>query len=89
MSRCEAELCPNWSGDGDVCPCAVFGLERPAVEEPDPCRACGGPGDRNWFDRSICQDPCGDMHTRCEACGAALDGCPHETAGAPNQGGAE
>lgn len=29
--RCEAELCPNWSGDGDVCPCAVFGLERPVL----------------------------------------------------------
>lgn len=29
--RCEAELCPNWAGDGDVCPCAVFGLERPVV----------------------------------------------------------
>lgn len=30
------ESCPNWSGDGDVCPCAVFGLERPK----GPCMAC-------------------------------------------------
>lgn len=30
-ARCEAELCPNWSGDGDVCPCAVFDLPRPAA----------------------------------------------------------
>jgi hypothetical protein len=21
------ELCTHWSGDGDVCPCAVFGME--------------------------------------------------------------
>lgn len=25
-TRCEMELCPHWSGDGNVCPCAVFGL---------------------------------------------------------------
>lgn len=32
MPRCEQEMCPNWSGDGNVCPCAVFDLERP---DPD------------------------------------------------------
>lgn len=26
MMRCRAELCENWSGDGNVCPCAVFDL---------------------------------------------------------------
>lgn len=30
MSTCDQEMCPNWSGDGNVCPCAVFGLERPS-----------------------------------------------------------
>jgi len=29
-STCEMESCPNWSGDGEVCPCAVFDLGRPA-----------------------------------------------------------
>lgn len=24
--KCRAELCENWSGDGNVCPCAVFDL---------------------------------------------------------------
>lgn len=24
--HCRAELCENWSGDGNVCPCAVFDL---------------------------------------------------------------
>lgn len=28
-----------------------------------------------WFDRTVCADPCGSMHQRCTACGAALDGC--------------
>lgn len=32
--RCEQELCPNWSGDGDVCPCAVLGIERSSELEP-------------------------------------------------------
>lgn len=26
MSRCDAELCPMWDGDG--CPCEAFGLDR-------------------------------------------------------------
>jgi hypothetical protein len=25
---CDQELCPNWSGDGGVCPCALFDIER-------------------------------------------------------------
>lgn len=25
--RCKQELCPNWSGDGRVCPCALFDLD--------------------------------------------------------------
>lgn len=32
--NCRQEMCPNWSGDGNVCPCAVFGLE-PGEEFPD------------------------------------------------------
>lgn len=27
--RCKQELCPNWSGDGNVCPCAIFDLDTP------------------------------------------------------------
>lgn len=42
------------------------------------CPSCGGDGHDNWFDRSICPDPCDSMHTRCENCGAALDYCPFE-----------
>lgn len=51
----------------------------------DNCPGCGGPADRNWFDRSLC--PCQDgpdwgvMHTRCEGCGYALDGCEFESVG--------
>lgn len=26
MAKCRMELCTHWSGDGDVCPCAVFGM---------------------------------------------------------------
>jgi hypothetical protein len=33
MSRCAAELCLNWTGDG--CICAVFDLEPVTVEEDD------------------------------------------------------
>jgi hypothetical protein len=43
--RCGMELCPNWSGDGNVCPCAVFGLRSttfPTADEAAPCR-CAHP----------------------------------------------
>lgn len=33
MTTCGQEMCPNWGGDGRVCPCALFDLEpdeRPA-----------------------------------------------------------
>ena len=29
------ELCPYWSGDGAVCPCAVLGLQPPVTERCD------------------------------------------------------
>ena len=31
MSACEMELCPHWTGDGRVCPCAMFDLDPAAV----------------------------------------------------------
>lgn len=36
------------------------------------------PGADNWFDRSICPDPCDMMHTRCTECGSAIDYCVFE-----------
>jgi hypothetical protein len=35
VTGCDAEMCPYWSGDGDVCPCAVFGFQRPVCVECD------------------------------------------------------
>lgn len=49
-----------------------------AEEVTDPCPRCAGHAGNNTFDRSVCPEPCGSMHTRCLACGAALDGCPFE-----------
>ena len=51
MSACRQELCENWSGDGNVCPCAVFDIEP----SDDVCEDCGSLklGD-------ICED-CGAM----------------------------
>jgi hypothetical protein len=62
--RCAQELCPNWSGDGDVCPCAVFGRPRPCPHgdpycpcqdvidgKRDPCHyedAAGPPATAAW-----------------------------------------
>jgi len=46
--RCAQELCGNWSGDGEVCPCALFDLsdhERP-IER---CDSCGCEGFRLTF----------------------------------------
>lgn len=32
-ARCDQEMCEYWGGDGDVCPCAVFGIPRPDLVE--------------------------------------------------------
>lgn len=49
MFGCDQEGCPNWSGEGNVCPCAVFDLK--ADEDDTPNRfwlhgegRCGGCG---------------------------------------------
>jgi hypothetical protein len=34
MTACPQEMCPNWSGDGAVCPCAALGIDPP-------CPLCG------------------------------------------------
>lgn len=39
---------------------------------------CGTRLDHNWFDRTLCQEPCGMMHTRCMGCGSAQDQCDSE-----------
>jgi hypothetical protein len=53
------------------------------ITQPRPgARACD-PED-TWFDRSICPEPCGTMHTRCVDCGRPVDGCPHDQA-APSE----
>jgi hypothetical protein len=46
---CEMELCPNWSGDGRVCPCALFDLDPP---EPPRCEADYNPDGGN---DGVCQ----------------------------------
>lgn len=45
----------------------------------DACPRCGGPFDNNYFDREVCPEPCNTMHTRCKACGCAINGCAHDT----------
>lgn len=32
MNSCKQELCPNWSGDGRVCPCVLFDLDAEATD---------------------------------------------------------
>ncbi len=41
-------------------------------KEEDKCPKCGGLASDNYFDRSVCPDPCNSTHTRCKACGKAL-----------------
>lgn len=43
------------------------------------CPRCDEPAYNNWFDRTVCPEPCGGMHTRCQNCGYAVDLCPFET----------
>jgi hypothetical protein len=41
----------------------------------DRCTCWDGEVFDTWFDRELCPDPCGAMHTRCNWCGRAVDGC--------------
>lgn len=51
------------------------------VFQPPVCPKCHGPADATWFDRTLCPEPCGSMHTRCYGCGVAVDGCVVDPAG--------
>ena len=47
MSRCAQELCPNWGGDGRVCPCVALDIEPPNDIEATGgccCNGCIGEG---------------------------------------------
>lgn len=39
------------------------------------CPNCQTSAGENWFDRGVCPEPCGYMHTRCVACGHPYEGC--------------
>src|SRR5690606_16115493 len=65
--------------------------DETATETPAPddrrLHACTQFG--TWFDRSICAEPCGAMHTRCTECGVALDTCPQQPAAGARQDGGQ
>lgn len=67
MNRCDMELCPNWTGDGNVCPCALFDLE------PDPTRTCPRCG-TSWTAELDACPHCQDAHP---ALGTPRPGCGH------------
>ena len=39
------------------------------------CPECGTDAGDNWFDRSVCPEPCGWMHTRCAGCDHPYEEC--------------
>jgi hypothetical protein len=45
------------------------------MRERSNCPSCGNDAEDNYFDREVCPEPCGRMHTRCRNCGYPLDGC--------------
>ncbi len=42
------------------------------------CPGCSADSANNYFDRSLCPEPCGKMHQRCRECGLAQDECGWE-----------
>lgn len=48
------------------------------LRTPGPQVSCDCGSDDNWFDRSVCPEPCNMMHTRCSDCGRPLGGCAHD-----------
>ena len=41
--------------------------------------------DTGHFDRSICPEPCGTMHSFCSTCGERQDACAHEADSTPTE----
>jgi len=71
----EATECPTWgpvpAGDTVSYEC------RCQQPEGTACPQCGDTD--TWFDRSVCPEPCGAMHTRCTGCGAVTGHpCPFD-----------
>lgn len=73
----EARDWPDWRlVDGETA------IEHVRVPDEVPLRiepadhAC----DSGYFDRTVCPEPCGTMHSYCSACGIRQDGCVHDAA---------
>lgn len=49
-----------------------------APEEPEKQQTPDHECDSGHFDRSICPEPCGAMHSFCATCGNRQDPCPHD-----------
>lgn len=56
--------------------------EEQAVDDEAVTCACGDSDD--WFDRSICAEPCGSMHYVCTECGRIKGRCPNAEMGRVN-----
>ncbi len=54
--------------------------EQLAAEQAIARTKCGADAGQNWFDRELCPEPCGSMHTRCIECGYPQGGCVNLTA---------
>jgi hypothetical protein len=67
MSRCDQELCPQWTGSGCVC-------EVLDIEQPERCQRCGRPTDLGECD--LC-----DFESAARSEQAAMDAeCPDDIA---------
>jgi hypothetical protein len=67
-------------GDGQIRGVlTAAGLLGWPADEPAKTAGCGeGKHGGTWFDRELCAEPCGKMHTRCNVCDQPVDGCPFE-----------
>lgn len=57
-------------------------LGHVAAHLETPCEHRGG----TWFDRTICREPCGAMHTCCTDCGEPIDTCALQEIRVPTPG---
>ena len=81
MADCAQELCPNWSGDGRVCPCALLDIEPPRV---DPYGQSYTSYVQRGDDRLGEDDPRDGMSSACfydycDWCQSPTCGCPCHT----------
>lgn len=69
MTDCAQEQCPNWGGDGRVCPCALFDIDPPRPLDAFDDDEDDDPHMRRWCSCTVDCPNC----PGCDCCNCQID----------------